>query len=262
VGLDIPLTGVYTTAAGQERGGKLMLRPESILLVDDNELVLTCLKRFFTREFHHVVAVCTGEEAVRHSERHFFHIVVLDLHLPGIDGWEVLAHIKRHSPRSLVVIATSCTDSDIRQKALQRGAFEYLEKPFEFDELKAIVTRMQANCQWERKMHAPLEVRFDRVHRGFTYNLTATDMFVLTAVPFDLGATVRMTLHVPGQEPIPITGKVVKKIHSDCGVLPLFSERDEIGAAYGIGVRLVEQSAVYASLVSSLACLPSEKTTH
>lgn len=239
-----------------------MQNQESVLLVDDNELVLSCLRRFFSKEFHHVVAVCTGEEAVRQAERHFFHIVVLDLHLPGIDGWEVLAHIRKHSPRTQVVIATSCTDVDIRQRALHRGAFEFLEKPFEFDELKAIVSRMLANCLWERKMLKPVEVRLERTHKGITYNLTASDLFVLTSVSFDIGTTLNMTLHVPGEEPIPVTGRVVRMIQSDCGLLPALLESEESGVKYGVGLHVVEQSAAYASLVNSLPCLPAGKTVH
>src|SRR4030066_2163370 len=89
------------------KGKKLKVRPENVLLVDDNELLLSGMKRFFEKDFVHVTASITGEEAIEHIQKRLYHVVILDIDLPGINGWEVLEYIKKKSPNTRVIYITS-----------------------------------------------------------------------------------------------------------------------------------------------------------
>ncbi len=68
---------------------------DSILLVDDNELLLFGMKRFCERESYHVMTASTGREALEHIRNQLFPVVILDINLPDMNGCEVLEHIKR-----------------------------------------------------------------------------------------------------------------------------------------------------------------------
>ncbi|MEK6692947.1 MAG: response regulator [Nitrospirota bacterium] len=120
----------------------LQIHPEKVLLVEDNELLLFSMKRFLEREFNHVMAISTGEDAIAHLKGQFYNVVVLDIRLPGMDGWEVIEHIKRESPNTRVIVITTSEDEGTREKALSRGASEFLEKPFDLEELREILLRI------------------------------------------------------------------------------------------------------------------------
>lgn len=120
----------------------MQTHPEKVLLVEDNELLLFSMKRFLEREFNHVMAVSTGEDAITHLKGQFYNVVVLDIKLPGMDGWEVLEHIKRESPNTRVIVITTSEDEGTRENALSRGASEFLEKPFDLEELRKVLLRI------------------------------------------------------------------------------------------------------------------------
>ncbi len=110
---------------------------DNVLLVDDNELLLQMMKRTLTKDFGHVEAVCNGEEAILNLRNQPYNMVVLDINLPGIDGWAVFDFIKHHCPESKVVII-SCDGCEIEEDALSKGAVAVLEKPFGLEELRRI----------------------------------------------------------------------------------------------------------------------------
>lgn len=120
----------------------MQIHPEKVLLIEDNELLLFSMKRFLEREFNHVMAVFRGEDAIAHLKGQFYNVVVLDIRLPGMDGWEVLEHIKRESPNTRVIVITTSEDEDTRENALRRGASEFLEKPFDLEELREVLLRI------------------------------------------------------------------------------------------------------------------------
>ena len=68
------------------------------------------MTRFFEKNFVHVTASSTGEEAIKNIRQQQYQVVILDINLPGINGWEVLDYIKQYSPNTSVVIVTSSED--------------------------------------------------------------------------------------------------------------------------------------------------------
>ena len=111
------------------------------MLVDDNELLLSSIKRFLAKEFTHIMDARTGEEAIALFERQPYEVVVIDINLPGIDGWEVFKYIKQQAPQTRVIIITSREDEELKSKALSEGAAGFFTKPFSLEELKGVLEK-------------------------------------------------------------------------------------------------------------------------
>ncbi len=103
-----------------------------ILLVDDEPAILKVLSIKLRVSDYEVITALSGEEALRLVESERPGIVLLDIILPGIDGFQVLQKVRLHS--DLPIIAFSAR-SENGQKALSLGASDFLTKPFDVDEL-------------------------------------------------------------------------------------------------------------------------------
>ncbi len=216
------------------------MHTENILIIDDNELLLYCMKHFFEKEFHEVVAVCTGEDAVIHLKQQLYNIVILDVNLPGMDGWGVLEYINRHSQESRVIIISSNEDKEIRQKALRKGALEFIEKPFDIHELKNIILRILSYSNRSPRAYKTFEVKLNNEHKGQTHDLSATGMFIMSDVSLNCGTVLDITLFTPDREGISLKGRVVR---TD-------GNKDD-GRRYGLGIQLTEQPSDYSFLIDS-----------
>ena len=212
------------------------------------------MKRFFEKNFVHVTASGTGEEAIKNIQQQQYHVVILDINLPGINGWEVLDYIKRSSPDTSVVIVTSSEDGRIRQDALERGASECMGKPFNLDDLKGVLLDILSH-QRHQRLQKTYPVRFGDQCTGLVCNLSFTGIFVLTDKFFACGTTLNdIILEVNEGEVIPLKGEVVRSVESADKTIPppSYDRKLPEGLNYGLGIKLLEQSPVYASLVTSL----------
>lgn len=212
------------------------------------------MKRFFEKDFVHVTASTTGEDAIINIRQQLYHVVILDINLPGIDGWEVLDYIKRNSPNSSVIIITSSEDGGIRQEAIRRGAVECMGKPFALDELKHVLVDIisQQRRQGKQKTYP---VRFGNQCTGLVCNLSFTGMFILTDKFLECGTTLDdIILEVNEGEVIPLKGEVVRAVESNSNASPSLASGVQLpeGLNYGLDIKLLEQPPVYSSLVKSL----------
>lgn len=219
-----------------------LMRPQNILFVDDNELLRSVMLRYFAKEFQHVIAVGTGNEAMKQVQEEFYHIVVLDKQLPDIDGLDVLDYIRVKSPRSRVVMITSNTDASVRQEAFNRGAFEFFEKPFNIDNLRTICRDLRI-C---KKLHA----RINEKHVCMTHDLSASGILVNTDAVFQCGASVDILLQTADNQAIPLKGTVVRTADSAC-ISPLSVAAEDI-MRYAVGIQLVAPPSDYSTFVYSL----------
>lgn len=110
-----------------------------ILIVEDEPAIADFLERGLAREGFAVRTVADGAEGERLALDHAFDLVVLDRMLPGRDGLEVLAAIRRGKPSLPVIVLTARTAVADRVEGLDRGATDYVTKPFSFEELAARV---------------------------------------------------------------------------------------------------------------------------
>ena len=113
--------------------------PSKVLLVDDErEFVETLSERLMLREIGSAV-VYDGTEALRMAAEEEPDVIVLDLKMPGIDGVEVLKRLKTDHPEMEVIILTGHGSARDREVCLQLGAFAYLEKPVDIDQLSEVM---------------------------------------------------------------------------------------------------------------------------
>jgi len=107
-----------------------------LLLVDDEEdFVSTLAQRLQIRGYEAAIAN-DGEEALNLIGQHTYDVLVLDLMLPGLSGLDVLQAVKRQVPDLPVIMLTGQGSTREGMEGMRSGAFDYLMKPVDFDELK------------------------------------------------------------------------------------------------------------------------------
>jgi CheY-like chemotaxis protein len=111
----------------------------SILIVDDEKLVRWSVSNGLRKDKHEVVCAQDGKQAVAKAKETAFDLVITDFKMPGMNGAELLTHLKRLNPAPKVMILTAYSAELSRQSAMDLGACEYIEKPFLVDEIRRIV---------------------------------------------------------------------------------------------------------------------------
>ena len=107
----------------------------SVLLVDDEkDFVETLAERLQLRDFN-VAAALSGDEAIKLVEENDFDVIVLDVQMPGKDGVETLKEIKNIEQLSQVIMLTGHATVKTAIEGMKNGAFDYLMKPTDTDEL-------------------------------------------------------------------------------------------------------------------------------
>lgn len=130
----------------------MMDRPK-ILLVDDEKAITANLKPFLERSGFAVHAAANGEEALQEIRSFDPDLIVLDVLMPRIDGREVLRRLRRADDWRPVILLTQVGESTERAMALEEGADDYLNKPFDPHEL---VARVRAVMRRARPGQPPL----------------------------------------------------------------------------------------------------------
>jgi DNA-binding NtrC family response regulator len=112
-----------------------------ILIADDEEIVIRSCLRILDGDDFQVEAVQDGREALRKIEENPYDVMILDIMMPNMDGLEVLRRVKETHPNLDVIMITGLSQIDTAVQAMKLGAFDYISKPFEPDELKLVVRR-------------------------------------------------------------------------------------------------------------------------
>ena len=123
-----------------------------ILLVDDEVVFTDNMSKLLDNRGYHVKAVNNGESAISALEKEDFDVVVLDLKMPGMDGITTLKELKKLGLFTETLILTGHGSIDTALKAVRLGAYDYLTKPCEIDEL---VEKIEG--AWEKKGEAEKE---------------------------------------------------------------------------------------------------------
>ncbi len=120
----------------------------SILLVeDDAEMRETLCDILLDKKDYVVKAVGTGKEGLALAKEEKFHICLIDLKLPDITGIEVLKGLKAINPETYAIIITAYASKEMVIEALKTGAYCYLEKPLDMEELFVTLERVSVACQ-------------------------------------------------------------------------------------------------------------------
>jgi len=111
----------------------------SILVVDDEESVRDSLSSWFKEDGYRVDCAEDAKKALSILETHNFDIILADLKMPGMDGLEMLRRIKSLNKDSIVIVMTAFATVDTAVKALKDGAYDYVTKPFDPDDLSHLI---------------------------------------------------------------------------------------------------------------------------
>ena len=119
----------------------MMPEPLQVLVVDDNPRMVAVIERWLVRAGYQVIGVTTVQEAVAALSATTVSWVLTDLMMPTGDGMDILAYARKHQPQAKIIIMTAFGSEATRQRALARGAYAFLSKPFSGEALLAIVTQ-------------------------------------------------------------------------------------------------------------------------
>ena len=136
-----------------------MAKKISILIVDDEESVRDSLYNWFIEDDYHVKCAENAKQALSILESENFDIILADIKMPGMDGLEMHRRIKSLNKNSIVIIMTAFAAVDTAVQALKDGAFDYITKPFDPDDL----THLIRNASKQISLSEENEVLKDKV---------------------------------------------------------------------------------------------------
>jgi DNA-binding NtrC family response regulator len=122
-----------------------------LLIVDDDEDLRQDLSQLFRKLGHHVTAVSNGEDALVKADQTRFDVALLDLHLPGISGIDLLVQLKERQPELEALMLTAHSSIETAVQAMKRGAYDYLTKPFRAADLEIHVQKAFEKVRLQRR---------------------------------------------------------------------------------------------------------------
>jgi CheY-like chemotaxis protein len=197
---------------------------QKILVVDDEEDVQVLVSRILRDAGYEVTRASDGQEAIDKLGVERTDLIVLDLMMPGVDGWGVLDFLRTQKEPPPVVIVTARTDYATFARGIREGGTAFVCKPFRFHELVATCQRLL--LPGARRVPFPgdrratprrtlmVEVKVlsrDRapIALGELVNLGPAGAQVDLGVPLEVGDSVRVAFHVPGGDaPLSLEGEV------------------------------------------------------
>ena len=115
---------------------------ESILIVDDDFNLCTVLKEELVEVGYDVDFVNGGEDAFPYLNMHQVDLILLDLKMPGKDGFEVLKDLKERKIKVKVIVLTAYADVKSAIESARMGASDFISKPYDFDELLITIRKV------------------------------------------------------------------------------------------------------------------------
>lgn len=164
-----------------------------ILVVEDEEKLLQSIKEGLVLSGYLVDTSSDGEEASFMAFTNDYDLIILDINLPGKNGFEILKEIRERDSEVNIIMLTALSDIYDRVRGLDLGANDYIVKPFHFDELKArIRSLLRRKTSIRDSVIRANNVEFDTIKRVFYIDkeplkLTAKEAGILEYLFFNLG---------------------------------------------------------------------------
>ena len=139
----------------------------SILIVDDDEVMQETLSDVLGKRGYEIFTVGSGNGALPMLKKNVIDLILLDMRLPDIDGLEVLKKIKEFDNEILVIMMTAYSDVQTAVSAMKSGAYDYINKPFELEELKLLIEKgleMKSLINEVRRLHRQQKENYQNSH--------------------------------------------------------------------------------------------------
>jgi DNA-binding response OmpR family regulator len=112
-----------------------------ILIIDDSATNVFLLQTLLEEQGFSVIFSYNGKEAMKYIEEQNFDLLLLDIMMPGVDGYDVLEKMSNEQKNTPVIMVTAKDDKDSENKAREMGASDYVTKPINFEKLIQIVQK-------------------------------------------------------------------------------------------------------------------------
>ena len=139
----------------------------SILIVDDDEVMQQTLSDVLKKKGYEIFSVGGGNGALSIIKKNIIDLVLLDMRLPDVDGIEVLKKVKELDTEILVIMMTAYSDVQTAVSAMKSGAYHYINKPFELEELKLLIEKgleTKSLINEVRRLHRQQREEFQNSH--------------------------------------------------------------------------------------------------
>jgi two-component system response regulator AtoC len=127
-----------------------------ILVIDDDVSIAETLELYLTEEGYDVATAHTGTEGLNKYVKHSPDLVILDIRLPDINGFTVLEDLREENENVKVIMITAHHDMDSTIRAMKEGAFDYIHKPVNVDELDIAIKKALKTHEMEKKIDSLL----------------------------------------------------------------------------------------------------------
>lgn len=128
------------------------MRKTKIMVVDDEHLIRWSLEQNLKKQGYEVCTAGTGEDALRLAREEQPDLVLLDYHLPGINGLEVLQRLKELDDDILVIMVTAQGGLETAVNTMRHGAYDYINKPFNLDEMAIVIRKALETSDLRREV--------------------------------------------------------------------------------------------------------------
>lgn len=152
----------------------------SCLVVDDEPVLRSVLTRVLKAEGYACREAASGREAIAQLEAQPADLVLSDIHMPAMDGTQLLAEVRRRWPDTGVVMITAVTDVRTAVKCLSEGALDYVGKPFQVEEVRARVQQalgkralILENRDYQLNLEAKVRIQAERIRELFLEGVQA-----------------------------------------------------------------------------------------
>ena len=142
-----------------------MKKKSEVLVVDDDSAHRTMLKTLISGWGYDVSEADDGQSAIEAVHRRPFDLILMDIRMVRISGIEALEEIRRLNPAIPIILMTAYASVETAVEALKKGAYDYLTKPLDFDELRLVLERGLEHTRLKEEnllLKERLGIRFDR----------------------------------------------------------------------------------------------------
>ena len=147
-----------------------------ILIVDDDESIVRVLSSLMADKGLQVDTASDGKEGSSLLKSGVYPVALIDINLPGKNGLKVLSDVKKAGVEASIIIMTAEQTMTNTLEAMKRGAFDYISKPFDLDELEIIIDRAVENIKLKREVTKLKDRLTEKAHeRGYLYREEQAD---------------------------------------------------------------------------------------